>query len=100
MSSFTLRYEWESAEEVRAPELAATWARLEIWAGEECITQVEDLASKSPRRSIYCSLYPLAEWVAYSWWLLRAHTRLAGTVFHRRSAIQRLNALRQHNVRQ
>ncbi len=69
------RFDWEPAEPVRTPELRATWARLEIWVGPECITQVEDVASQSVRRSIYGSLYPLAEWIAYNWWFLKAHSR-------------------------
>lgn len=72
-----INFEWESGEPVRAPELAATWARLEIWVGSECITQVEDIDSGSVRRSVYGSLYPLAEWIAYNWWQLRADTRPA-----------------------
>jgi hypothetical protein len=71
------RFDWEPAEPVRSPELRATWARLEIWVGSECITQVEDVASESVRRSIYGSLYPLAEWIAYNWWFLRTHSRPA-----------------------
>jgi hypothetical protein len=69
--------EWERSEGVAAPELAATWARLEIWADSTCITQVEDAEVGSARRGIHCSLYPLAEWVAFNWWLLKAHARPA-----------------------
>ncbi len=72
-----INFEWEPGEQVRAPELSATWARLEIWVGPECVTQVEDVESRSVRRSVYGALYPLAEWVAYNWWLLRADTRPA-----------------------
>jgi hypothetical protein len=99
VTALNFRYEWEGAEGVRAPELAGTWARLEIWADNDCVTQVEDVVSRSTRRSIYCSLYPLAEWIAYNWWLLRAHTRLAGTVIHRRSPLLKATAVRRHNMR-
>jgi hypothetical protein len=58
-------YEWEPAEDVRSAEFASTWARLEMWVGDRCVTQVEDAASRSARRSIYCPLYPLAEWIAF-----------------------------------
>jgi hypothetical protein len=73
----TLRveYEWQPADGVRAPELRATWARYEVWAGDECITQVLDVEADSTRRSVYGSLYPLAEWIAYNWWFLEAHSR-------------------------
>ncbi|MEU9886643.1 ImmA/IrrE family metallo-endopeptidase [Sphaerisporangium sp. NPDC051011] len=45
--------------------------------GSEDVTLVEDLSSGSSRRSIYCPLYPIAEWLAYNWWLLRADARPA-----------------------
>jgi hypothetical protein len=73
----SIRWEWEHAEGVRAPELAATWARLEIRVGQEYVTLVEDRESGSSRRSIYCPLYPLAEWIAYNWWSLQADARPA-----------------------
>lgn len=74
-SGLRFKYEWEPGDGVRAPELAATWCRLEIWVDSECVSRVEDRVSSSTRRSIYCSLYPLAEWVAFNWWLLQAHVR-------------------------
>jgi hypothetical protein len=66
--------EWLEAPGVTTPELAATWARYEIWAGNECITQVE-AADGTFRRSVYGSLYPLAQWIASNWWLLTSHVR-------------------------
>ena len=74
---FRLMWEWLSAPDVKAPELRATWANLTVTIGSECITLVEDRESGSSRRSIFTSLYPLAEWVAYNWWFLRADTRPA-----------------------
>ncbi|MEV0594419.1 ImmA/IrrE family metallo-endopeptidase [Nonomuraea cavernae] len=73
----SFRWEWEPAPSVRAPELRKTWARIEISVGAEYVTLLEDLESGSSRRSIYCPLYPLAEWAAYNWWFLRADARLA-----------------------
>ena len=55
---FKIRWEWEAAPSVRAPEHRATWARMEIRAGSEWVTLVEDRESGSSRHSIYCSLYP------------------------------------------
>lgn len=99
MNDFRLIYDWESGDGVGTPELAATWARLEIWAGDDCVTRVEDQASKSARRAIYCSLYPLAEWAAYNWWLLKAHARLAGGLW-RPSQLWNEHAGRSnHNIR-
>jgi hypothetical protein len=70
-----IRWEWEPADSVRTPEHRATWARIEIKVGSDFVTLVEDRGSGSSRRSIYCPLYPLAEWVAYNWWFLQASTR-------------------------
>lgn len=70
-----IRWEWEAAAQARAPEHRATWARIEIKAGSDFVTLAEDRESGSSRRSIYCPLYPLAEWIAYNWWFLQADTR-------------------------
>lgn len=77
LDDFRIEWEWESAPTVQAPEHRATWARIEIIVGSEHVTLVEDKDSASSRRSIYCPLYPLAEWAAYNWWLLRANSRPA-----------------------
>jgi hypothetical protein len=77
--SFEFRWEWESGEGVAAPEHRATWARLEWLVNGEYVTRVEEQRSGSSRRSIYCSLYPLAEWIAYNWWLLIADARPAAS---------------------
>lgn len=74
-SDLRFEFEWEAAEGVRTPELAATWCRLQIWVGTDCISLVEDRESGSSRRSVYCSLYPLAEWIAYNWWAIQADSR-------------------------
>jgi Zn-dependent peptidase ImmA (M78 family) len=76
-TGLSFEWEWLSAAEVKASELRATWAHLRISAGADCVTLVEDKESGSSRRSIFTSLYPLAEWVAYNWWFLRADTRPA-----------------------
>jgi hypothetical protein len=67
--AFTVRIEWLDAPGVSTPELAATWARYEIWIGAECVTRVEE-QDGTFRRSVYGSLYPLAEWIASNWWVL------------------------------
>ncbi|GAA3159996.1 hypothetical protein GCM10010466_58550 [Planomonospora alba] len=72
-----IRWEWEPAPHVRAPEHRVTWARIEISVGSEHVTLVEDRESSSSRRSIYCPLYPVAEWAAYNWWFLQADARPA-----------------------
>lgn len=66
---------WEPAASVTAPELAATWCRLELRVQGRAVTAVEDARTNSMRRGIYTSAYPLAEWIAENWWLLAAHMR-------------------------
>jgi len=99
-------YEWEPAEGVQSRELAATWCRLEIWVGSDCVTRVEDRVSGSTRRSLYCSLYALAEWIAFNWWAIQAHVRPTSLRPHHWSFAQlRSNHgnehgwLRHHNLR-
>jgi hypothetical protein len=94
-------FEWERGDGVAAAELAATWARLEVWVGEHCVTRVEDLETGSARRSIYAPLYPVAEWIAYNWWPLKANVRpttlvtVSSTGRSHRSAVW----MRSHNLR-
>lgn len=75
--AFKIEWEWQAAPSVRSPEHRATWARIEITVGSEHVTLVEDRDSSSSRRSIYCPLYPLAEWISHNWWLLQANSRPA-----------------------
>lgn len=94
------RIEWREAPGVTAPELAATWARYEIWTGGRCVTQVE-AADATFRRGVYGSLYPLAHWIATNWWLLTSHVR-PSAVDTRYWTWQNLRSypwLRQHNFR-
>src|ERR1700691_3693507 len=77
MSSFRILFDWEDPAGVRGPELAATWARLEILVDGTPLTELEDLRTKAIRSGVYVPLYPLAEWLAANWWHLwyedRAH---------------------------
>lgn len=66
-------WEWESAPDVRAPELAATWSRLRIDVVGVTATLVEERASAHGiRKSIDVPTYPLAEWIAFNWWAIWA----------------------------
>jgi hypothetical protein len=67
--AFGVRIEWLDAPGVSTPELESTWARYEIWIDDRCVTQVEE-SDGTFRRSVYGSLYPLAEWIAANWWVL------------------------------
>ncbi len=79
MADFCFQFEWEDSPRVRTPELAATWARLEIRANQQQITKVEARRSQSIRTGIYVPLFPIAEWLVSNWFFLweewRAHAR-------------------------
>lgn len=99
-AAFDFRVEWLEAPGVTTPELAATWARYEVWLGDRCVTQVE-AADGTFRRGVYGSLYPLAHWIAANWWLLTSHVRPSATET-RYWTWQNLPTypwLRQHNLR-
>jgi hypothetical protein len=49
MSNFRILFEWEDPAGVRGPELAATWARLEILVNGTPLTEIEDLRTKAIR---------------------------------------------------
>ncbi len=78
MPDFKIQFEWEDAPRVRAPELDATWARLEIHAGGDAITKVEISRIESVRPYIYVPLFPVAEWVVANWWFLWDEWRADG----------------------
>jgi hypothetical protein len=63
--------DWDPADgSVRAPELRATWCRLTLRVGGDCVTLAEDRTTGSVRHGSSLSLYPLAEWIAFNWWPL------------------------------
>lgn len=45
-----------------------------MWVGGDCLTQVE-AGEATIRRSVYGSLYPLAEWIVANWWFLNGSIR-------------------------
>jgi hypothetical protein len=48
---------------------------LEIWVDGECVTMSYDTVNRSVRRSVAVAMYPVAEWIAFNWWLLTHNTR-------------------------
>lgn len=75
----TLRFkwEWEPAPDVRLPELAATWSRLNIDLDDTPVTLVERRdGSGGPRHGLDVPVYPLAEFLAINWWRLSATSHL------------------------
>lgn len=68
-----LKWEWEPASDVRLPEFAATWCRLNIELNGTPATLVERRdGSGGLRHGIDVAAYPLAEFLAVNWWRLNA----------------------------
>jgi hypothetical protein len=61
--------EWIASSSARIEERLTT-ARLRIAVGDNVATRVYDRAAQSIRDRINVPLYPLAYWLAYSWWRL------------------------------
>jgi len=78
MSTFRIEFDWEADPGIRARELAATHARLEVWIGGSSVIRFHDAAAKTVRDYIYVSLYPLAEWISFNWFALLHETRTHG----------------------
>ena len=99
VSAFEVRVEWLDAPDVSTPELAATWARYEVWVDDRCVTQVE--SDSTFRRGVYGSLYPLAEWLVANWWFLTKSVRPSATSrrYWTWLNVQRQSWLRNHNMR-
>jgi hypothetical protein len=74
MNHLDIDFEWENPLAAQGPELRATWARLSLRCGEQVITRMVDMASKSIREGVYLPLYPLAEWLVENWWTLWSET--------------------------
>jgi hypothetical protein len=68
------KIDWEDEPRVRDPLLGASWARLEIRAGdaarEFCLTDCVGERSHSLRQGVYGSVFPVAEWIVANWWSL------------------------------
>ncbi len=69
MKALSFDYEFSPAEH-GTPEDRATTAELRISVGEEVATRVDDSWARSVRERIRVSCYPLATWIAGSWWRL------------------------------
>lgn len=63
-----------------APEVAHTAALIRITLGEQIASRVEDDRSLSVHDTISVSAYPLALWIASSWWRLRWEPLPKGTI--------------------
>lgn len=63
-------FDWDDPGGAAGAELRATWARLEIRIGDQAVSRVHDLRTRSTRDYLYLPLYPLAEWLVLHWWHL------------------------------
>lgn len=70
-NSLRLDPQWTAAER-GMPEERATMADLCICVGDHIVTRCEDGWARSIRDRIRVSCYPLATWIASSWWRLLA----------------------------
>ena len=91
MPKLSFEFEWMDAERINGPELSATWALLQIRAGDSVVTRVLDARAKTVRDSVYVPLYPFAEWLATNWWFLTHEfgnpTKAGNPDFHRLHAL-------------
>jgi len=69
MSNLDFSMDWLSAGSTD-PVFRDTSAQLAICLDNVCLTRNEDLWSRTVRDSILVSVYPLASWLAGSWWRL------------------------------
>jgi hypothetical protein len=77
MANLDFSMDWLSAGSTD-PVFRDTSAQLAICLDKVCLTRNEDLWSKTVRDSILVSVYPLASWLAGSWWRLN-HEPLPAT---------------------
>jgi hypothetical protein len=70
MSDLSITAEWVEAEEIQGAELQSTWCALSIRVGDAFATRVLSGRARTVRNAVFVSAYPLAEWLATSWWLL------------------------------
>lgn len=64
------RFDWLDGVGIKGPELAATFAALEIRVGADTITRCRDHQDGKLHDHIQVPLYPLAESLASNWWFL------------------------------
>lgn len=62
-----------------SPEVAATAAEISIVCGPWIATLAYDEMARSPREKVFLSGYPLALWLAGSWWRLQWETTPIGS---------------------
>ena len=74
MPTIDFRHDWLGGTGIQGPELAATYAALEIRVGSSTITRVLDHLDRESRNCIHAPLFPLAESLASNWWFLTSES--------------------------
>lgn len=69
MADLRITADWMAASS-GDPETAATAAQLKISIDEVSLTRNQDIWAKTVRDNVFVSAYPLAMWLASSWWRL------------------------------
>ena len=69
MTNFKINYEWSPHNDVR-PEVGVTSGHVRIFLDGLCLTENKNIWSNEIKEEVYVSLYPLAMWLASSWWRL------------------------------
>jgi hypothetical protein len=64
--------EWVDPGGAKGTELRATWASLSVRIDGRSVTELYDTKTKSVRSAVSLPIFPLAEWIANSWWFLNS----------------------------
>jgi hypothetical protein len=102
MTPYLFAFDWNTdsgVDEMAAPELAATMARLDITVASKFVTIAEDILNGSIRRSINVALYPIAEWIVLNWWQLLHNSRVAEEAVPSSADAEASTRLARHNLR-
>jgi len=69
VNSLSLNFDWLTSGN-DSPEIQQTMGMFGLRVGDKSLTQNEDTFSKTIRDTVLVSAYPLAAWIASSWWRL------------------------------
>lgn len=81
MRELAFRVEWDEAPGVTDPDLARTWAQIQILVGGTPVTRFYSSRSQSVRSGIYGSALPLAAWLVDHWWFLLCEGTPSSRIF-------------------